>query len=81
MRKFIKVQFPVPGTEPAMARCQQSNTDKKEFSCLLAYGGGGLPPNPTFPAKFSFDKDGFKAQLTVNIDTTKTSFALRSLNL
>ena len=79
MRRFIQSEFPVTGTEPAMARCMQSSSDKKEFSCLLAYGGSGLPPNPQFPVKFSFDKDDYKAELTVNIDTMKTSFALRSL--
>ena len=81
MRRFIKSEFPTPGTEPAMARCQQNNSNKKEFSCLLAYGGGGIPPNPTFPVNFSFSKDGYSGQLTVTIDTTKTSFALRSLRL
>jgi hypothetical protein len=76
METFIKTSFPDSNTIPTVYCSQREDPDLDLFDCLAIYSSG--IPNKKFNIIFSFDYNGDKGKIQVEVDPLKSSIPTRA---
>jgi len=76
MGTFIKTSFPDSTTIPTVYCSQREDPDLDLFDCLAIYSSG--IPNKKFNIIFSFDYNGDKGNIQVEVDPLKSSIPTRA---
>ncbi len=76
MENFMKASFPDSTSIPSVYCSQRDQPDLDLYDCLAIYSSG--IPNRKFKMVFSFDYNGEKGKLEVEVDPLKSSIPSRA---